>query len=138
VKGRMLKQKGFVRQLMKSVADHSDQRKERNARLDALTEDDVDILVTLFWETLARLLRNGKRVIFEGVMSFFTKPVKRKCYNMYAPEDRKNWFTYAYRIRNNVLDSYREKAETQISEAEYSVLKNAQVLKKAQATKKEA
>lgn len=131
MKGTMIKQKRFAWRLRdrlarrlahqkelgeRSLDKHGVERQEASERILALTLDDLDFILSEMWEELSQLLRDGKRVIFEGWASFFTRPVKRKCYNMSTV---KNWWTYRCRIRMTPLAHFRRQAETDISIEKY-------------------
>lgn len=88
----------------------------KNDRLNRLTDNEVDDFISEFWIELADLLHKDMRIFFEGRMSFFKKAVKRRCVNMKTKEE---WFSYKKRVRTNVLDHFRNEAETDISILEY-------------------
>lgn len=135
MKGVMIKQKRFARslrdRLARRLASHKEagerilddrlakrlaDRKEASERILALTAEDLDFILSEMWKELARQLRDNKRVIFEGWASYFTRPVKRKCYNM---TKNSNWWTFMRRIRMTPLKDFRDQAEVEISEEEY-------------------
>jgi hypothetical protein len=123
----MLKQKGFVRRLQKSLSVRAIQRRDSRKRVTiaeeasldriaALTDVDLDIIVSKLWAELGACLKDNIRVSFEGWISFFTKPIKRQCYNMH---DHTRWVEFKRRIRSNSLDLFKGHAEVTISEQEY-------------------
>lgn len=81
-----------------------------------ITEDELYKILKVSFALIGELLGKGYRVIFEGYFSFFTKPIKRKCTNLYTKE---NWWTYKRRIRVKPMDSIKKIAENDISEEEY-------------------
>lgn len=109
-KGKMIKQKGFANRLV-LITKSLD-----NEHLNQLTNDDIDALITIFFKELAMVVRGGKRVVFEGWVSFFAKPVMRICYDQ---STNRRWPTYKKRIRSKFLPLMREHAEVEITESEY-------------------
>lgn len=95
--------------------------KESNERLDKLHSEDLDRIIDLFWEELSSQLKKGVRVIFDGWISIFTKPVKRSTYDSKIDNTRKT--VYAHRVRFKPLELFRKKAETVIDKEEYTKLK---------------
>lgn len=127
MKGTMLRQIGFVRRLQERLRTQSSQRRRSKEavsvaetasldRIDALTDEDLNIIITEFWAELGLCLRLGIRVIFEGWISFFTKPIKRNCYDMTTG---KRWIEFKRRVRTRPLDRFKEIAEVAISEEQY-------------------
>ena len=102
-KGQMLKQRGFVRHWHKQL----------QPSLQHITEEQLDLLVTSFWETLTTQLSEDQRIIFEHWITFYTKPVKRKCFNIHTKEE---WITHKKRVRTNVLDRFRERSESDLND----------------------
>lgn len=134
----MVKQKGFVRRLQKRLIARALGRREQKhfvtaaeeaslKRIEALNVEDLDIIITEFWEELGSCLRIGMHVAFEGWLTFFTRPIKRNCYDMHTTN---RWIEFKRRIRTNSLDRFKEKAEVSISEELYLSEKAAQAAKK--------
>lgn len=107
-KGQILKQRGFVRKWMKGL-----KTPETPLAVQKLSEDELDYVLNQFWNDLTDELSKGHRVIFEHWITFYTKPVRRKCFNIYTKEE---WITHKNRVRTNILDHFRAKSETDIDE----------------------
>jgi predicted DCC family thiol-disulfide oxidoreductase YuxK len=138
LKETMLKQKGFVRRLQKRLVVRALQRRgpRKNVslaeegslnRISVLTDEDLDIIISEVWAELGACLRANIRVSFEGWISFFTKPIKRNCYNMI---DGSRWVEFKRRIRSNSLDRFKEQAEVTISEEGYKEFQIEQLARK--------
>jgi predicted DCC family thiol-disulfide oxidoreductase YuxK len=138
LKETMLKQKGFVRRLEERLEVRDSQRRiprknisgaEQSSlnRIASLSEDDLDVIISEMWAELGVCLESNIRVSFEGWISFFTKPVKRRCYNMYTGD---RWVEFKRRIRSNSLDRFKEQAEVTISEEEYLAFQTKQLARK--------
>lgn len=110
---KQVRQTAFVRGLHKQLP-------EDNPRLRSLTENDLHYLIKLIFVEIATHLREGHRVIFEGLISFFTKPVKRKCTNMHTGN---TWYTLKRRFRTQPLDVMKAIAEVDVTEDEYELAK---------------
>lgn len=105
-----VRQIGFARRLKERVdAEHPELSKK-------LDENEILILIELLFKEVAFLLRSGYRVIFEGFVSFYTKPIKRKCSNLHTGED---WMTYKRRLRWTPAPHMKAISEIEISEDEY-------------------
>lgn len=107
-----VRQKGFSKHLNQKLK----KRFAKHPYLNKLTDDDVDDFISEMWIELANLLHKDIRVFFEGRISFFRKAIKRRCFNMQTKEE---WFSYKMRIRTNILEHFRNEAETDISILEY-------------------
>lgn len=94
-----------------------------NPRLLALTTKDISVIIECFWQLVTTNLQNGKRVVFEGWISFFLNPVKRVCFknNLINKKDRQ--VVYKKRVRMNITDQFRQSAEIDMTEAEYQIIK---------------
>jgi hypothetical protein len=117
LKEKKLRQKGFSKKLNQRLR----KRFVKNERLNQLTDNDVDDFIQEFWIELADLLKQDFRVFFEGRISFFRKAIKRRCFNM---QTKKEWFSYKMRVRSNVLEHFRDDAESEITIEEYYQLTN--------------
>jgi nucleoid DNA-binding protein len=105
-----VRQIGFARRLKERL---DDQHPDLSKKLD---ETDLLVLFDLFFMEVAYLLRSGYRVIFEGFVSFYTKPIKRKCTNLHTGKD---WMTYKRRLRWNPAPDMKVISEVEITEEQY-------------------
>lgn len=107
---KQIRQAGFVREMIKTL-------QEEHPRLAAkLGEEDLLILIEVFFNQISLHLRAGLRVIFEGFASFYTKPIARKCTNLRTNE---TWMTYTRRMRWAPLPNMKKSTEVEITREEY-------------------
>jgi nucleoid DNA-binding protein len=105
-----VRQIGFSRRLKERLdAQHPDISKK-------LDEAELLVIIELLFMEVAHLLKSGYRVIFEGFVSFYTRPIKRKCSNLHTGED---WMTYKRRLRWTPAPNMKAISEVEISEDEY-------------------
>lgn len=125
-----IRQKEFSRRVKKRLSKHE------NERIRKLDSEDLMDLFSLFWEELTSCLSQGHRVIFDGWISIFTNPVKRKCYDAQTEADkaagapRTSEWLYAHRVRFRPLPRFRQQAETKITLEEYQRLEKLSETKK--------
>lgn len=105
----MIRQKGFSKRL------HDSLKENKNNKLSSLSEDDIDQFITEFWKTLAICLHKGIYVSFEGWISFFTKPIQRRCHD---PHTTESWMTFKRRVRTKVLETFRNESEIDLTRDE--------------------
>lgn len=110
---KQIKQQTFAKELNRHL------QKSKNPTLKDLSVEDTQEFVSLFWEVLAEYLFDGHRVIFDGWISFFTNPVKRKCYDV--GHTGYKW-SYKHRIRFRPLDKFKGLAERDLTESDYQAL----------------
>lgn len=106
-----IRQIGFARKLKERL---DNEHPELAAKLD---ETELLLLIELFFKEISILLRLGYRVIFEGFVSFYTKPIKRKCTNLQTGED---WMTFKRRLRWIPQPNMKKLTEVEITESEYN------------------
>lgn len=121
---KQLRQKDFVIRLEDRLIESG------NKKLQKLQREDLEDLIWLFFDELTLCLHKGYRVIFDGWISFYTNPVKRKCYDtssndagVSSGDRRASRLSYKHRVRFNPLKNFRQQAETELTEAEYLVLR---------------
>lgn len=112
---KQIRQTGFSKRL-KERLDKEDPELGKLLSQESLTK-----ILVLAFEELIVLLRDGYRVIFEGYFSFFTKPIKRKCFNLHTKEE---WWTFKRRIRFKSMPDFKKKVEIDIPESEYLLEKD--------------
>lgn len=105
-----VRQIGFARKLKERLDNEQPELSKK------LNEAEILLLIELLFSEISTLLRTGYRVIFEGFVSFYTKPIKRKCTNLHTGE---NWMTYKRRLRWTPAPDMKKITEIEITEAEY-------------------
>lgn len=72
-------------------------------------EKALKYIITVFFEEVSSLLYAGKRVIVENFVSFYTKPIKRRCSD---PRTGEVWMTYRRRMRWKPAKAMKNKVES--------------------------
>lgn len=120
-----IKQQEFSERIVSRLSDSS------NERLKELRDEDFHEFFEVFWQELARSLFEGHRVIFDGWVSFFTNPVKRKCYDAPTADSlagvtpRPQSWSFKRRVRFKPLSEFRRTAEVPLTEAAYLAAKKS-------------
>lgn len=113
---KSLRQTGFVKNWKERV-------ESERPELADLSDEDLLYLLNSHYEELSELMKLGYRVIFEGHLSYYTKPIKRKCTNMHTGEE---WWSYKRRIRTKPMDLMKSRTEIDLTEEEYLELQKGQ------------
>lgn len=108
--------KRFFSELQRNLKD------SENRRLQHLSVDDLVELFDELVKLLGYFLSQGAIVIFRNHFSFYTNPVKRRCYT----NGKKGYqLSFKRRVRLRPYPSFRNKTEIDITEEEYEeFLKN--------------
>jgi hypothetical protein len=120
---KQIKQQSFADKLQVRLQESS------NKNLQKLSNKDIQKFISLFWEVLATCLYDGYRVIFDGWISFYTNPVKRKCYDTGRIGNK---WSFKYRVRSKPLNAFRNHAERELTEESYQELIDAKKTSKKQ------
>ena len=106
---KQIRQVGFAQQVQKRIQN------ERPSFV--ISDSDLHYLIRAIFIEIACQLRMGNRVIIENLISFFTKPIKRKCRDF--SEDGNEWDTYNRRIRIKCQPEFKAIAEVKMTEEDY-------------------
>lgn len=105
-----IRQIGFARKLKEYLDTEQPELSKK------LNEAEILLLIEAFFTVVSVLLRSGYRVIFEGFVSFYTKPIERKCSNLHTGKD---WMTYKRRLRWTPAPNMKKIAEVEITKEQY-------------------
>ena len=114
---KQIRNKGFYNAIQNKLNEESPDLAAR------LSLDDISVIMDTALRVMAELLKDGYRVIIEGYLSFFTKPIKRKCTNLQNKDTEETWYTLKRRIRIKPMDKFKKQVETELTTEEYNQYK---------------
>lgn len=106
--------------LSELIDEYIHENTKENDPLRNLSSEDIYRLIHIMWTVASNQLKFGRRVIFDGWLSVFTKPIKRETYDSKVDNTRK--MTYAHRLRFRPLTEFRLESETDLTKSEYDKL----------------